>query len=131
VVIDAEFGREDYGSIPRNCDWRGLKSLDARIDPWIERHMFTFLMQRVIMFNLTIHSHFTNNNHLNQLKSPLNKFTITKLKLCSLGALNWLWHQSFESRRCFNWFTMRKYWFMHTLKGFCYICNLEFELWSY
>jgi hypothetical protein len=33
VVIGAELGREDHGSIPRNCDERGLKPLDARTDP--------------------------------------------------------------------------------------------------
>jgi hypothetical protein len=23
VVIDAKFGRENHGSIPHNCDWKG------------------------------------------------------------------------------------------------------------
>jgi hypothetical protein len=31
-VIGAELGREDHGSIPRNCDRRGLEPLDARSD---------------------------------------------------------------------------------------------------
>jgi hypothetical protein len=31
-VIGAEYGRKDHGSIPRNCDWERIKSLDARID---------------------------------------------------------------------------------------------------
>jgi hypothetical protein len=31
VVIDAEFGREDYGSISRNCD--RVESLDTKTDP--------------------------------------------------------------------------------------------------
>jgi hypothetical protein len=30
VVIDIELGREDHGSIPRNCDREGLKPLDDR-----------------------------------------------------------------------------------------------------
>ncbi|MCI21690.1 hypothetical protein A2U01_0042859, partial [Trifolium medium] len=33
VVIDAGLGREDHGSIPRNCDQEGLELLDARTDP--------------------------------------------------------------------------------------------------
>jgi hypothetical protein len=30
VVIDAELGRKNHGSIPHNCDQEGLKPLDAR-----------------------------------------------------------------------------------------------------
>jgi hypothetical protein len=32
MVIDAGLGMEDYCSISRNCDERGLKQFDARID---------------------------------------------------------------------------------------------------
>jgi hypothetical protein len=32
VIIGVEFDRED-GSILRNCDQRGLKPLDASVDP--------------------------------------------------------------------------------------------------
>jgi hypothetical protein len=32
-VIDAEFGRQNYGSIPRNCDWEGVEPCDIRTDP--------------------------------------------------------------------------------------------------
>jgi hypothetical protein len=32
MMIDAELGREEHGSIPRNYDWRGLNSLDVRTD---------------------------------------------------------------------------------------------------
>ncbi|PNX57523.1 hypothetical protein L195_g050445, partial [Trifolium pratense] len=32
-VIDAEFGKEDHGSILYNCDREGLELLDARTDP--------------------------------------------------------------------------------------------------
>jgi hypothetical protein len=31
MVIDIEFYKEDHGSIPHNCDWRGLKSLDVEL----------------------------------------------------------------------------------------------------
>jgi hypothetical protein len=30
MVIDAELGTEDHGSIPRNCGREGVKPLDAR-----------------------------------------------------------------------------------------------------
>jgi hypothetical protein len=33
LVIDAEFGREDHGSIPAIAIGRGLKLLDVRTDP--------------------------------------------------------------------------------------------------
>ncbi|MCI63687.1 hypothetical protein A2U01_0084944, partial [Trifolium medium] len=33
MVIDARFGRELYGSIPHNCDWKRAEPLDARTDP--------------------------------------------------------------------------------------------------
>jgi hypothetical protein len=33
VVIDAQLGREDHGSILRNCNREGLKPLDVRTDP--------------------------------------------------------------------------------------------------
>jgi hypothetical protein len=31
-VIDAEFGMEDYSSIPHNCIERGFEPLDVRTD---------------------------------------------------------------------------------------------------
>jgi hypothetical protein len=40
VVIDAKLGREDHGSIPRNCDWKGLKPLDARTDPRLRLNLW-------------------------------------------------------------------------------------------
>jgi hypothetical protein len=33
VVIDAEFGRNDNGSISHNCDQKELEPHDARTDP--------------------------------------------------------------------------------------------------
>jgi hypothetical protein len=33
LVIGAEFGRKDYGSIPAAAIGRGLKPLDAKTDP--------------------------------------------------------------------------------------------------
>jgi hypothetical protein len=36
MVNDAELGREDHSSIPRNCDREGLKPLDARTDPELD-----------------------------------------------------------------------------------------------
>jgi hypothetical protein len=33
ILNIAELGREDYGSIPRNCDREKLKALDVRTDP--------------------------------------------------------------------------------------------------
>jgi hypothetical protein len=27
MVIDAEFGKENYSSIPCNCDWEGIKNI--------------------------------------------------------------------------------------------------------
>jgi hypothetical protein len=33
VVIDAEFGRKDNGSISHNCDQKELEPHDARTDP--------------------------------------------------------------------------------------------------
>jgi hypothetical protein len=35
MVINAEFGREDHGSIPTTAIGRGFKPLDAIIDPRI------------------------------------------------------------------------------------------------
>jgi hypothetical protein len=27
MVIDAKFGRKNYGSIPYNCDWKGVETI--------------------------------------------------------------------------------------------------------
>jgi hypothetical protein len=32
-MIDAEFNREEHGSILHNCDREGLESLDVKTDP--------------------------------------------------------------------------------------------------
>ncbi|MCI84939.1 hypothetical protein A2U01_0106217, partial [Trifolium medium] len=36
VVIDAELGREDHGSIPCNCDQKELEPLDVKTDPELD-----------------------------------------------------------------------------------------------
>jgi hypothetical protein len=36
MVIDIELGRENYGSIPRNCEWRGPEPIDDRTDSRIK-----------------------------------------------------------------------------------------------
>jgi hypothetical protein len=48
VVIDAGLGREDHGSIPRNCIWEGNGRTYARTRPelWIVRPPFP-MNQRV------------------------------------------------------------------------------------
>jgi hypothetical protein len=83
VVIDAEFGMEDHGSIPATVIGRRLLSLDARTDP---RTRLGGQMGRILVVKEKKIQNRANDNENQQLRNNnFNKNCCVRLKISSFS----------------------------------------------